>query len=66
MKLLPTIALPCLSNLISASFALRSPLRWKALDEIHAGSCDGMTYEQIEERFPEEYAARGKDKLRYR
>jgi len=41
-------------------------LRWKALDEIHAGCCDGLTYEQIEERFPDEFAARGRDKLRYR
>ena len=43
-----------------------APCRWKALDEIHAGSCDGMTYEEIEERFPDEFRARGDDKLRYR
>ncbi|GAX77020.1 hypothetical protein CEUSTIGMA_g4467.t1 [Chlamydomonas eustigma] len=41
-------------------------LRWKALDEIHAGSCDGLTYQEIEARYPDEYAARGEDKLRYR
>ncbi|EFJ46639.1 hypothetical protein VOLCADRAFT_30993, partial [Volvox carteri f. nagariensis] len=41
-------------------------LRWKALDEIQAGACDGLTYEEIEQRFPEEFAARQKDKLRYR
>ncbi|KAG1672615.1 hypothetical protein FOA52_002095 [Chlamydomonas sp. UWO 241] len=41
-------------------------LRWKALDEIHAGSCDGYTYAEIEERFPEEFKARSNDKLRYR
>jgi len=41
-------------------------LRWKVLDEIQAGLYDGMTYEQIEEQFPEEFAARKRDKLRYR
>lgn len=39
---------------------------WKLLDEIDAGACDGMTYEEIAERLPEEYAARKSDKLRYR
>ncbi len=38
----------------------------QALDEINAGICDGMTYEDIAQRYPEEYAARKKDKLRYR
>ncbi|GLI69499.1 hypothetical protein VaNZ11_014133 [Volvox africanus] len=41
-------------------------LRWKALDEIQAGTCDGLTYEEIAQNFPEEFAARQKDKLRYR
>mmetsp|Transcript_6882 Transcript_6882/g.17136 ORF Transcript_6882/g.17136 Transcript_6882/m.17136 type:complete len:656 (-) Transcript_6882:490-2457(-) len=41
-------------------------LRWKALDEIHAGSCDGLTYEQIHQDHPDEFAARAADKLRYR
>eukprot|EP00884_Botryococcus_braunii_P005345 jgi/Botrbrau1/14811/Bobra.0332s0004.1 len=41
-------------------------LRWKVLDEIQTGLYDGMTYEQIEEQHPEEFAARKRDKLRYR
>ncbi|KAK9918087.1 hypothetical protein WJX75_001099 [Coccomyxa subellipsoidea] len=41
-------------------------LRWKALDEIQAGIFDGWTYEEIAEKQPEEYAARKRDKLRYR
>lgn len=41
-------------------------LRWKALDEIHAGICDGHTYEQIKEKWPETYAARKADKLNFR
>mmetsp|Transcript_22383 Transcript_22383/g.48915 ORF Transcript_22383/g.48915 Transcript_22383/m.48915 type:complete len:250 (+) Transcript_22383:304-1053(+) len=41
-------------------------LRWKALDEIDAGICDGKSYEDIKVAMPEEYEARQKDKLRYR
>jgi broad specificity phosphatase PhoE/predicted kinase len=39
---------------------------WRALDEIDAGICDGLTYEEIRERMPEDFAARAKDKFRYR
>ena len=38
----------------------------QALDEIQAGMFDGWTYEEIAERHSEEYAARKRDKLRYR
>ncbi|MFT4975180.1 MAG: broad specificity phosphatase PhoE/predicted kinase [Myxococcota bacterium] len=38
----------------------------KVLDEIDAGICDGFTYTEIRARYPDEYAARQKDKLRYR
>lgn len=38
----------------------------KALDEIDAGVCDGMTYEEIEEKYPEDYANRDDDKFNYR
>ncbi len=38
----------------------------QALDEIHAGIFDGWTYDQIAEKHPDEYAARKRDKLRYR
>jgi broad specificity phosphatase PhoE/predicted kinase len=38
----------------------------RALDEIHAGICEGMTYAQIERQMPDEFTARGRDKLRYR
>ncbi|KAG6678033.1 hypothetical protein I3842_14G059700 [Carya illinoinensis] len=41
-------------------------IQWRALDEINAGVCDGMTYEEINKNMPEEYEARKKDKLRYR
>lgn len=42
------------------------PKRWEVLDEIYAGICDGMTYEEIEEVYPAEFARRKKDKLAYR
>lgn len=38
----------------------------KALDELDAGVCDGMTYEEIEEKYPEDYANRDEDKFNYR
>lgn len=41
-------------------------LEWKALDELDAGDCDGMTYEEIEKAFPEDFKARDDDKYEYR
>jgi len=40
--------------------------RWKTLNEIDAGDCDGLTYNDIKERFPEEFACRDVDKFMYR
>ena len=42
------------------------PVQWKALDEIDAGVCDGMTYDEIARAMPDEYAARASDKFGYR
>jgi broad specificity phosphatase PhoE len=39
---------------------------WRLLDEIDAGTCDGLTYAEVKARMPEEYAAREADKLGYR
>lgn len=36
------------------------------LDELYAGVCDGLTYKEIAEKFPEEFARRQEDKLTYR
>jgi broad specificity phosphatase PhoE/predicted kinase len=44
----------------------RGIVEWRALDEIHAGDCDGMTYEEIRDRMPKEFAARAADKFDYR
>ncbi|KAJ5145581.1 uncharacterized protein N7515_000145 [Penicillium bovifimosum] len=38
----------------------------RMLDEIHSGKMEGMTYKEIQEQFPEEYAHRKKHKLFYR
>lgn len=38
----------------------------KMLDELHAGEMEGMTYEEIRQKFPEEYANRKQNKLFYR
>ncbi|XP_065830018.1 6-phosphofructo-2-kinase/fructose-2,6-bisphosphatase-like [Oscarella lobularis] len=40
--------------------------RWKALDELDAGLCDARTYEEIQEKHPEEFARRDQDKYNYR
>jgi broad specificity phosphatase PhoE len=42
------------------------PMAFRALDEIDAGVCDGMTYEEIKTQMPDVYAARTADKFRYR
>ncbi|KAL2441401.1 Fructose-2,6-bisphosphatase [Exophiala dermatitidis] len=41
-------------------------LQWKALDELDSGVCDGMTYKEISEKFPEDFQARDDDKYNYR
>jgi len=40
--------------------------QWKSLNELDAGACDALTYEEIQERFPEEFALRDQDKYHYR
>ncbi|TRY74480.1 hypothetical protein TCAL_01328 [Tigriopus californicus] len=40
--------------------------RWKALNEIDSGACDGMTYAEIQEKFPEDFKERDWDKFSYR
>lgn len=42
------------------------PMARRNLDELYAGTCDGMTYKEIEQVFPEEFARRQDDKLCYR
>ncbi|XP_027732609.1 6-phosphofructo-2-kinase/fructose-2,6-bisphosphatase [Vombatus ursinus] len=52
---------------IQTAEALRVPYeQWKALNEIDAGVCEEMTYEEIQQHYPEEFALRDQDKYRYR
>jgi broad specificity phosphatase PhoE len=44
----------------------REVVSWKALDEVDAGVCDGMTYEAIAASLPDEYEARARNKFSYR
>jgi len=41
-------------------------VQFKCLDELNSGVCDGFTYEQIEQQYPQDYAERDKDKFNYR
>ncbi|PWN52469.1 bifunctional 6-phosphofructo-2-kinase/fructose-2,6-bisphosphate 2-phosphatase [Violaceomyces palustris] len=50
----------------TASFLPYPKLAWKSLDELDAGVCDSMTYEEIERYYPEDYANRDEDKFNYR
>lgn len=40
--------------------------RWKALNEIDAGICEEMTYEEIQAKYPEEFTSRDQNKFFYR
>ncbi|CAL4069552.1 unnamed protein product [Meganyctiphanes norvegica] len=40
--------------------------RWKALNEVNAGECEEMTYHEIADKFPMEFAARDIEKYHYR
>ena len=54
------------SALTHPDLSLACPLQaFKNLDEIYAGVCDGMTYEEIAQVYPEEAAARKADKFGY-
>ena len=41
-------------------------LEWKALDELDSGVCDGLTYQDIADQYPEDFKARDDDKYNYR
>jgi len=43
-----------------------TPVYLKSLDELNAGTCDGLTYEDIAVQFPIEIKERKNDKLNYR
>ncbi|XP_052278547.1 6-phosphofructo-2-kinase/fructose-2,6-bisphosphatase-like isoform X2 [Dreissena polymorpha] len=56
-----------LTRTIQTAQHIKAPkAHWKALNEIDAGICEGMTYEEIAEKYPEEFAKRDQDKYHYR
>ncbi len=56
-----------LTRTIQTASRLGRPIqRWKILDEIQAGLCDGLTYEEISQQYPMVFEGRSTDKLRYR
>ena len=62
-----TVWTSTLKRTIQSAAHLPFPRRsWKALDELDAGVCDGMTFEEIEAAYPEDFAARDADKFKYR
>jgi hypothetical protein len=50
----------------TARFLPYKQKQWKELDEIDAGLCEGMTYEEVAAKYPADFAARKADKLNYR
>ncbi|KAM4587643.1 6-phosphofructo-2-kinase/fructose-2,6-bisphosphatase 4a isoform 1-T1 [Odontesthes bonariensis] len=52
---------------IQTAEALNVPYeQWKVLNEIDAGDCEEMMYEEIQGNYPLEFALRDQDKYRYR
>jgi hypothetical protein len=43
------------SNSLDSDGCVMMKVQWRALDEINAGVCDGMTYLEIKETMPEDY-----------
>jgi len=54
------------NNVSSHDWIQMRPMARRNLDELYAGLCDGMTYKEIEEVYPEEFNARQSEKLAYR
>lgn len=64
---IPIVWTSTLHRTIQTASRLGRPIQqWKILDEIHAGICDGLTYAQIDQKYPEIAKRRSEDKLRYR
>ena len=66
---LPTVYCSTLKRAIQTSEKvsfISTPVIMKTLDEINCGLRDGMTYEEIKQKYPEEYEERNSNKLYYR
>ena len=54
------------ARFLAASTKGYDKLEWKALDELDSGVCDGLTYQEIADQYPEDFKARDDDKYNYR
>jgi 6-phosphofructo-2-kinase/fructose-2,6-biphosphatase len=50
----------------AAEIHAKKKVEWRALREIEVGICDGLSYDQMKVKFPEEHRSRQQDKLKYR
>ena len=50
----------------TAELFTQKKIESRLLNEIHGGICENMSYEEIEKKYPQIFADRKKDKLRYR
>lgn len=63
----PMVWTSTLQRAVSTASALEWPLvKMRNLDEIDAGECDGMTYDDVKLKLPNEFQDRARDKLNYR
>jgi len=53
-------------SIATAQYINYAKVKLRSLDEIDAGLCDGMTYEEIADKMPDEFEARATNKLSYR
>mmetsp|Transcript_2067 Transcript_2067/g.2726 ORF Transcript_2067/g.2726 Transcript_2067/m.2726 type:complete len:524 (+) Transcript_2067:60-1631(+) len=53
-------------SIATAQYINHNKVSLRALDEIDAGICEGLTYDEMANTLPEEYAARAANKLKYR
>jgi len=42
------------------------PIQVRMLNEVYAGACEGMTYDEIKQKMPDDFEKRDHDKLNYR
>lgn len=64
-KALPPVSRVCsspLSRAVQTARAVGEPVILEGLQELSAGEWDGLTFREIQKRYPELYAARGRDK----
>lgn len=54
------------SRQTAQEISFKKIVEWRSLREIEVGICDGLSYEQVKIKFPDEYRSRQGNKLTYR